>query len=459
MRSVFIMLLFLTSAIPFSTRADAQQQDTLVAAHSYDIVFSDSVRFDEALEALVARGQQDILPTIILAMRYRDYGQRALFAAFEDLTGEQVDDWFDAALWQEAHAEIVPHPSFRDLKLQILTTIDPAFKRFLGGAKSDRENMDIRLEEIFWGGVRVDGIPALDNPRLVEAGNADYLADSDLVFGVEINGDARAYPLRIMGWHEMFNDVVGGVPVSLAYCTLCGSGILYEGQVEGQNEAFTFGSSGFLYRSNKLMYDRQTDSLWNQFTGEPVVGALKGSGIKLKMRPVVITSWQKWRVENPKTRVLSLETGFKRDYGSGVVYSSYFASDDLMFPALVGDERSVKRKDFVFGMREAGGAKAWPLSLFEDGAVFNDKVGFKNVVVIGDAETRTVRAYYRGKDTFSKSESPSQLTDSTGTPWKIEESFLVSNNGRKLPRAAGHVAYWFAWNSYLGNRSEFAAGE
>jgi len=458
-RCAFIMLLFIASATPFSTRADAQEQEALIAARSYDIVFSDSVRFDEALEALVARGQQDILPTIVLAMRYRDYGQRALLDAFEDLTGDRVNDWFDAALWQEKHDQIVPHPSFRDIKLQILTTIDPAFERFLGGEKSDRENMDIRLEEIFWGGVRVDGIPALDNPRLVEAEDADYLADSDLVFGVEINGDARAYPLRIMGWHEMFNDVVGGVPVSLAYCTLCGSGILYEGHVEGRREAFTFGSSGFLYRSNKLMYDRQTDSLWNQFTGEPVVGALKGRGIKLKMRPVVITSWQKWRAENPKTRVLSLDTGFKRDYGSGVVYSSYFASDDLMFPALVGDERSVKRKDFVFGMREVGGAKAWPLSLFEDGAVLNDKVGFKNVVVVGDAQTRTVRAYYRGNDTFSKSENLSRLIDATGRPWTIEEAFLISDDGRKLPRAAGHVAYWFAWNSYLGDRSELATDE
>ena len=459
MRRAFTVLLFLSCFLHLPSLSNARDDSGRVAIQSYDVVFAESARFDEALEALVVRGQDDVVPTIVLAMRYRDYGQRALSAAFEKLTGEHVNDWFAAALWQEAHPEIVPHPSFRDLKLQILTTIDPGFKRFLGGTKSERENMDVRLEEIFWGGVRVDGIPALDNPRFIDASEADYLRDADLVFGVEIDGDARAYPLRIMGWHEMFNDVVGGVPVSLAYCTLCGSGILYEGRVEGQSEAFTFGSSGFLYRSNKLMYDRQTDSLWNQFTGEPVVGPLKGSGVKLKMRPVVITSWQNWQKQNPETRVLSLRTGFDRNYGSGVVYNTYFASDELMFPALVGDESKVRRKDFVFGMREAGGAKAWPLSLFEGGAVINDKVGFKNVVVIGDAKTRTVRAYYRGSDTFSKSENPSHVTDASGMRWKMTESFLVADDGRKHPRAAGHVAYWFAWNSYLGNRSELATGE
>ena len=98
---------------------------------------------------------------------------------------------------------------------------------------------------------------------MIAAGDADYLRDDDLVFGVEINGDIRAYPLRIMGWHEMFNEVIGGVPVALAYCTLCGAGILFETAVEGRDEPFVFSTSGFLYRSNKLMYDRQTESMWN----------------------------------------------------------------------------------------------------------------------------------------------------------------------------------------------------
>src|SRR5262249_22543445 len=155
------------------------------------------------------------------------------------------------------------------------------------------------------------GIPALDQPKMIPAADAGYLNADDPVFGVEINGDARAYPLRIANWHEMVNDVVGGVPVSLAYCTLCGAGILFDGRVAGRAEPFNFGSSGLLYRSNKLMYDRQTDSLWNQFTGRPVMGRLTGSRIELKVLPVVLTSWSQWRAHHKDTLVLSLETGFR----------------------------------------------------------------------------------------------------------------------------------------------------
>ena len=198
----------------------------------------------------------------------------------------------------------------------------------------------------------------------------------------------------------MFNDVVGGVPVALAYCTLCGSGILFETQVAGRPEPFVFGSSGFLYRSNKLMYDRGTNSLWNQFLGSPVVGPLTGSGIVLKIRPVVITTWKDWRAAHPETKVLSLETGFARDYSPGRPYGAYFASPDLMFPALVPDGR-LQPKDYVFALRTGDDEKAWPLSAFEGGTVINDRLGDIPVVLIGDAATRTVRAYRAGGRTFA----------------------------------------------------------
>jgi hypothetical protein len=313
--------------------------------------------------------------------------------------------------------------------------------------------MRIRLEEIEWGGVAVDGIPSLDNPKMLEASQAEYLGDDNLVFGVSINGDARAYPLRIMGWHEMFNDVIGGVPVALAYCTLCGSGILYETSVAGRDKPFVFGSSGFLYRSNKLMFDRETDSLWNQFTGEPVVGPLSQSGIKLKVLPVTITSWGNWRKANPGTRVLSLETGHRRDYGEGVVYENYFGSPDLMFPAFVSDESVVKKKDYVFGMREFGFQKAWPLAAFEKKKVINDRFADANVVLVGDYATRTVRAYQRGDFEFASTADLSILAG-PGGEWKIDEDAISGPGGEKLARLPGHIAYWFAWNNYFGVKSE-----
>ena len=390
-------------------------------------------------------------------MRFQGDGRDAVVRAFQQLTGSDATNWFEAMLWQQAHPEITPHPSYRAIKLALFEYLDPAFLRFLGGERSEAGNLRIRLEEITWGGVRVDGIPALDNPDRIAVEAADYLRDTDLVFGVEINGDARAYPLRVMGWHEMFNDVIGGVPVALAYCTLCGSGILFETLVDGRDTPFVFGSSGFLYRSNKLMFDRQTDSLWNQFTGQPVSGPLRDSGIALNIRPVTITNWAQWRERHPNTTVLSLDTGYQRDYGSGVVYREYFASDTLMFPSIIGDESRVKRKDYVYGIRTAGGAKAWPLDAFSGGAVINDRVGFDNVVLIGDSATRTVRAYRREAMTFAAGNTPEALTAADGV-WRVEEQALIGPSGTRLPRMPGHIAYWFAWNSYLGAESALYTG-
>ena len=432
--------------------AAAPLSDSAVARYSETMIFGSESERRAALRVLAERGQSDIVASLILAMRYRrgDPGQAETFRA---VTGETAEGWFEAMLWQERHPEVVPHSSYRELKLDILERIDGEFLRFLGGKRSLGKNLKIRLEEITWGGVRVDGIPSLDFPKLIGAEAAGYLLDSDLVFGVAINGDVRAYPLRIMGWHEMFNEVIGGVPVALAYCTLCGAGILFETQVEGRERPLIFGSSGLLYRSNKLMFDRSTDSLWNQFTGEPVSGPLAGMGIRLKIRPVAITTWAAWRARHPETKVLSLETGHTRDYGSGVVYREYFASPDLMFPAATAPGSALRPKDFVFGMRDFGAAKAWPLAAFGTGAVINDSLGGREVVLIGSAETRSVRAYERGARHFEAGSDAAQLKGPGGT-WRIEEEALVGPAGETLPRLPGHIAYWFAWDGYLGVKSE-----
>ncbi len=411
----------------------------------------------DALSRIQARGEPDLASGVIMAMRFSRLPPNYFADTLRAITGEDAGTgWFDWMLWQEANPQIVPdQPSLIAFKRDIYMRIDPNFEVFLSEDHLRRDRMKIRLEEITWGGVRKDGIPSLDNPELIEASEAGYMKDEDLVVGVSINGDARAYPLRIMGWHEMFNDVIGGVPLALAYCTLCGSGILFETDIPGRDKPLIFGSSGFLYRSNKLMFDRETHSLWNQFTGKPVSGELVDSGLMLQQRPVVITTWANWRRDNPGTRVLSLNTGHRRDYGSGVVYRDYFASPDLMFPTQT-DQRVHQQKDYVFGIREFGGAKAWPLKAFRDRPVINDVMLDKPLVLIGDAETRSVRAYERGGESFEG--DPSGLTSADGTLWQITEEALLAADGRSLPRVAGHIAYWFAWNGYLGAESELYDG-
>ncbi len=431
--------------------AEAQGADDRVAEHSRALIMGTTSEYQNAISALRNRGNPDAAAAMIFALRYSQRISIDLQAALEEITGHQASGWFDWMLWQEAHPEIKPHPSYSELKLEIFDRIDPRFRNFAPDAET-LSNARIRFEEITWGGVRVDEIPALDKPKMQAAEAASYLLDDDLVFGVEINGDTRAYPLRIMGWHEMLNDVVGGVPVALAYCTLCGAGILFETEVDGRETPFVFGSSGLLYRSNKLMFDRQSNSLWNQFTGEPVIGALADSGIALKIRPIATTTWARWRAANPETQVLALETGFNRDYGSGVVYRDYFASSELMFPAR-SDQSRLQQKDFVFGIRDVAAAKAWPLGAFQGGAVINDRVGSLEVVVIGDAASRSVRAYERRDQEFSASATADEVIGKDGR-WHVGEAELTGPQGQRLPRVPGHLAYWFAWNGYLGAESE-----
>ncbi len=395
-----------------------------------------------ALAQIAARRDRSAVAGLIQGLFWLRPDDPGIDDTLAAITGAPVRGWFDWTVWQQNHPEIGPHPQYAALLADLLAMVDPRFRRFVFANMKHA----IRLEEIVWGGVRVDGIPALDRPRLVAADEATYLNEDDRVFGVEIGGDARAYPLRVADWHEMVNDVVGGVPVSLAYCTLCGAGILFAGRVVGRAEPFTFGSSGLLYRSNKLMYDRATDSLWNQFTGKPVSGKLLGSGIELTVLPVALTSWSAWRTLHPGTRVLSLETGHIRNYTAGAAYGRYFADDKLAFPAAVNN--AATQKDLAFGVRVAGGVKAWPLARFANGAVVHDRVGLLDVVLVGDPKGGAVRAYEAQGRTFRR-DGADRLVASDGT-WTITEPALRGPAKRSLARLPGHVGYRFAWEGYYG---------
>lgn len=409
--------------------------------YAIDLYGATNVR-TAAREWFSQRGEKDVVPALIRSLRYFPEDRRQTLLLLEQLTGENFGPrWFDWYVWLEQQAfEDIPQNEL--FVSAVMSRIDRDFSVFF---YPDIERK-IRLAEITWGGVRKDGIPALTQPNFIIPEKADYLTDKEPVFGVVINGDVRAYPYRIMDWHEMFNDTIGGVNVSLAYCTLCGAGVLYKTDRETGKQPFVFGSSGFLYRSNKLMYDQATHTLWNQFSGKPVVGPLANEDIELEVLPVVTTSWGDWRKQHPDTKVLDLETGFRRDYSPGAAYAAYFNSEDLMFPAAVTDTR-LQQKEQVFGLRISGARKAWPLRLFKETPVIHDQVGVIPVVLIGDAASRTVRAYRSDGKEFILDESKQLIAD--GEEWKLTENELIGPNKARLPRLPGHIAYWFAWSNYF----------
>jgi uncharacterized protein DUF3179 len=445
------MALGIALLVPQSLSAQAEDtQDHQTANMAAQLLAKSPVLRRVAIEWLRDIGGKPAIPALIRGLRYNPNEREIILEALEALTGEKAGDrWHDWMLWQQAHPEIQAFEGHDSFVATVFASIDPNFVSFVYPSV----NHKIRLEEIAWGGVHKDGIPALTNPELIDAGAADYLTDDELVFGISINGDVRAYPLRIMDWHEMFNDVIGGVPVSLAYCTLCASGILFDTR-RPDGSTFTFGSSGFLFRSNKLMYDHQTQSLWNQFTGKPVVGNLADSEIELKTLPVAITTWKDWRTQHPDTRVLAIETGFVRDYKPGKPYGDYFESEDLLFPALV-DRDDLDPKEYVFALRSSGVDKAWPLASFSTTPVINDVAGALSLTLVGDASSRTVRAYRTDGTLFEKTDDPRQLV-AKGETWAVTEEALTNASGQAFPRLPGHIAYWFAWSGYLGDSGELA---
>ena len=387
--------------------------------------------------------------------------------AIEVLNDESPgDNWFDIIEWY-GQTDLEPPPGFTRWKGRMLSLIDPRFANFL----QDEYPSNIRVEEIQWGGVPVDGIPALDQPALLTADEAGYLEPGNVVFGISLNGEARAYPRRILDWHEMANDVIGDVPVSLAYCTLCGAAVAFDGRASDGN-TYDFGSSGFLFRSNKLMYDRQTNTLWNQLTGEPVLGELADSGIQLDILPVVLTTWEEWRSLHPDTLVVDIDTGFNRDYRSGAAYGDYFAYEDTMFPVWQRSDL-LQAKDQIYAVRINDVPKAYPIELLAEEKVVNDELGGEAIVLVAPGDVlqiegeslRTgevtytagsaVRAYARGEHTFEPGPEEETLLDDTGVAWQVTEEALVGPGGEELERLGGHLAYWFGWYAFFPNTSVY----
>ncbi|MFQ5410431.1 MAG: DUF3179 domain-containing (seleno)protein, partial [Anaerolineales bacterium] len=185
----------------------------------------------------------------------------------------------------------------------------------------------IDFSEVLSGGPPPDGIPALDDPQFVSIADADaWLADVEPVISFEHEGDVRAYPLQILIWHEIVNDTVGGLPVSVTFCPLCNATIVFDRTVDGT--VLDFGTSGNLRNSDLIMYDRQTQSWWQQFTGESIVGAYNGT--RLTFLPAGIVSWADFKAEHPDGQVLSQDTGYGRSYGSNP-YAGYDRIDSRPF--------------------------------------------------------------------------------------------------------------------------------
>lgn len=292
------------------------------------------------------------------------------------------------------------------LLLVVAPTIADARADRLNGF--DLSNPLVPRKLIKSGGPPRDGIPSIDKPRFVSAENADHLVDTDRILGVKLAGIAKAYPIKILNYHEIVNDHFDDRPVAVTFCPLCGSGIAFDAQVGGQRR--DFGVSGLLYNSDVLMYDRQTDSLWSQIMGQAVTGEARGT--TLSALPVRHTTWADWLQRHPDTLVLDEPRFMRRNYAVDP-YLGYAKSNRLWAPVAYRDKR-YPAKAVVVGAIINGQAHAWPFAeLPDDGHVVVHTVG-----------GQTVKLEY---------------------DHAAQAAAVLDGDGREIP---SFTAFWFAWVAF-----------
>jgi hypothetical protein len=310
-------------------------------------------------------------------------------------------------------------------------------------------NSIVPLDQIVSGGPPPDGIPSIDDPKFISVQEANgRLEDSELILGLNINGDIRAYPLQILVWHEIVNDKIGGVPVAVTYCPLCFTNQVFNRTLEN-GQILEFGTSGKLYNSNLVMYDRTTNSLWSQAMSQGIVGKL--AGIKLERIPFDVAYWKEWKQLFPDSKVLSTDTGSTRPYGADP-YGDYYTNGDVLFPVLNRDDR-LGLKEIVVGFENNGQYKAYKLQEIENKKVINDQMKGKPIVLLS-LHPFMVRAYNPVVDgqtlEFSYSTKDQNFIDKqTSSLWNFEGKAISGQmKGKQLTRLPFDEGFWFEWVAF-----------
>ncbi len=319
----------------------------------------------------------------------------------------------------------------------------------------------VDFSEFLSGGPPPDGIPPIDDPVFDSVDAADeWLGDHWPVMFFEWDGDARAYPLAILMWHEIVNDEVGGLPVTLTFCPLCNATIAFNRTLP-DGAVLDFGTSGNLRNSDLVMYDRQTFSWWQQFTGEAVVGDMTGT--VLEFLPSQIIAWEDFKNNHPEGMVLSRETGHVRSYGT----NPYGGYDDILTNPFLFDgelDGRLAAKERVVAVELNGVDVAYPFLELEVAQVVNDEIGGEPVVVLWTGNTGSAldsrsfddarlvgstAVFHRTVDgqvlTFDAAEE-GFLDLETGSRWNIfGEAIDGPLAGTKLDQVVSAEHFWFAW--------------
>lgn len=322
----------------------------------------------------------------------------------------------------------------------------------------------IPVEEVFDGGPGRDGIPSLLNPELINANEADFITDDELVVGLKTENLIRAYPHKILDWHEIINDDLNDIAVAITYCPLTGTAIGWDRVIEG--EKTTFGVSGLLYNTNLMPFDRKTDSFWSQMRLDCVNGNLIRN--KALTHPLVETSWGTWKKMYPNTKIVSTNTGFDRNYQRYPYQqgSADYRVDNafFLFPFTPVDNR-LPSKERVLGVIINGLAKVYRFDSFAGSQIIEDSFMGKSLVLVGSDINNYIIAFESQLDdgtTLSFSalppeELPLVMQDNEGNKWDaFGEAQFGPRTGQRLKNTESFIGFWFSWASFYPNPEIFS---
>jgi len=339
--------------------------------------------------------------------------------------------------------------------------------------KTDFTRISVSPDSIFSGGPPKDGIPAVDEPAYVSQADADeWLAPTEPVIALDVGGKARAYPIQILMWHEIANDELGGVPVSVTFCPLCNAAMVFDRRVG--DKVLDFGTTGRLRKSDMVMYDRQTESWWQQFTGTGIIGEMMD--VTLKRVPATIVAWSTFKEAHPEGDVLSKDTGHSRRYGA----NPYQGYDSLDQPFLFTDpvDPRLPAMEYVLNVSVGDKHKLYPLSRLKGKNVVNDEFAGQRLVVLStdgmnrsmdggviseSAKMLSVAAFAAdvdGQDLTFEFKDGQIIDDKTGSRWNsLGHAVDGELKGKRLQPTDGGVHFAFAWLAFRPESEIFSAAQ
>jgi hypothetical protein len=391
---------------------------------------------------------------------------------FDEFKGA-TEDLIDESIPEIVESETETSISERRNDVELLTIDDrPDRLRQLTRNWNTNWNLHtVEYSELLSGGPPRDGIQSIDDPKFIDPDQASaWLADNEPVIFLELNGDARAYPLQIITWHEIINDVVGGVPAVVTFCPLCNSALAFNSTVDGQ--VFEFGVSGLLRNSDLIMYDRTTETLWQQFTGEGIIGDLAGT--RLEFLPTSIISFSDFRTAHPEGQVLSRDTGLRGNYGNNPYagYDTYqhvlSAGGNLaLFNGDVDVRLAAADRVVTVSLDDIGIDIAYPVTLLSEVGVINDSQGDQDLVVFftpGTASALGASVISQAEDVgatgvFDPNLNGEKLTfqlegdkivdEQTGSSWNIVGQAVEGPlAGQELEPIVHGDHFWFSWAAF-----------